>query len=461
MSKTKLKAKNKKIIYSLALIPLIVVLFLLGWFFSIIFEGEKPSITLQPLPEFLAGTQKFTLNISDMKRGLKTVKVSVNQEGRGITVLEEKFPFKGLLNRQGVHQYKKEISIDPSMSNLAQGRVDLNVQVRDYSRRGGGDGNLEIANHKMKVDTIPPAIRTISRMHNINIGGICLVVYQPSSDTLESGIFVGDYFSQGYPAGGESKKGIRVCYFAISHDSSSNPSIYLWAKDRAGNQSRSTFYNHIRRKRFRMERINITDKFLKHVLPYFSFYPLNPTKSDIQKFIKINNDLRKENHKTLHKILKNTSPEKLWEGPWVRLKNAATMARFGDRRHYYYKGKKVDEKIHLGVDLASLANAPVHATNNGRVIFAERFGIYGLTVILDHGQGLSSFYGHLGKIEVKNDQVVKKGENIGFTGRTGLAGGDHLHYGITVNGVFVNPIELWDGHWIEDNITRKLALTEE
>ena len=130
------------------------------------------------------------------------------------------------------------------MSNLAQGRVDLNVQVRDYSRRGGGDGNLEIANHKMTVDTIPPAIRTVSRMHNINIGGIGLVVYQPSSDTQESGIFVGEYFSQGYPVGGESKKGIRVCYFAVSHDSSSNPTIYLWAKDRAGNQSRTTFYNH-------------------------------------------------------------------------------------------------------------------------------------------------------------------------------------------------------------------------
>ena len=153
-----------------------------------------------------------------------------------------------------------------------------------------------------------------------------------------------------------------------------------------------------------------------------------------------------------------TIPKKLWHGPWLRLKNSATMARFGDHRSYEYKGKKFDEQVHLGIDLASLANSPIQATNNGRVIFSDRLGIYGFTVVLDHGQGLASLYGHLSQIDVKPDQEVKKGDIIGFTGQTGLAGGDHLHFGIMVNGVFVSPIEWFDEHWIKDNITRKLDL---
>jgi murein DD-endopeptidase MepM/ murein hydrolase activator NlpD len=178
----------------------------------------------------------------------------------------------------------------------------------------------------------------------------------------------------------------------------------------------------------------------------------------VDKFLKINNDLRQENHHTLIKLMEKTSPERFWEAPFLRLKNAATMSRFADRRLYYYKKKKIDEKFHLGVDLASLSNSPVQAANHGKVLFAGRLGIYGLTVVLDHGEGLASIYGHLSKLEATPDQMVKKGDVIGFTGRTGLAGGDHLHFAIMVNGVMVNPIEWWDNHWIKDNVTRKLKL---
>jgi murein DD-endopeptidase MepM/ murein hydrolase activator NlpD len=136
------------------------------------------------------------------------------------------------------------------------------------------------------------------------------------------------------------------------------------------------------------------------------------------------------------------------------------MAGFGDRRFYYYKGQKIDEQVHLGVDLASLANSEVQASNNGRVVFRDRLGIYGLTVVLDHGQGIASVYSHLSEIRVAMGQEVMKGEVIGLTGQTGLAGGDHLHFGIMVNGVFVNPIEWWDSHWIHDNIDRKLEILD-
>ena len=71
---------------------------------------------------------------------------------------------------------------------------------------------------------------------------------------------------------------------------------------------------------------------------------------------------------------------------------------------------------------------------------------------------IASVYSHLSKIDVELNKEIMKGETVGLTGQTGLAGGDHLHFGIMVNGIFVNPIEWWDPHWIQDNVTRKLAL---
>ena len=121
-----------------------------------------------------------------------------------------------------------------------------------------------------------------------------------------------------------------------------------------------------------------------------------------------------------------------------------------------YKGKVIDHQYHMGIDLASLALSPIPAANAGKVVFAEQLGIYGQTVILDHGFGLFTLYGHCSSLDVTVGQVVARGDTIAKTGTTGLAGGDHLHYGMLVGSTYVNPIEWWDAKWIENNITSKL-----
>ncbi len=451
--------KKKRITVLVIIGAALAVAGVLGWFLACIFEGEPPHVVVSPLPEFLASSQKLVIQVEDKNRGLRRLKISLNQEGRKITVLEKKFPFKGILNRDGVHTFKTEVFVDPKKLNLAQGRVDLYARAWDYSRRKGGDGNLSVSHQRSSIDTVPPAIRVISRLHYINVGGTGLIIYRVSSDTDQSGVYVNDYYFSGFPAAADEKEGTRVCYFAIPQDMvTAQPSVYLWAKDKAGNRSTTTFNYHIRKRKFRTERMNISDGFIKKVLPYFSFYPLDPNASLIEKFLKINKDLRKKNAAFFKELSKKASPEKLWKGDWVSLKNSAAMAKFGDRRKYYYKGKKVDEQVHLGLDLASLAHSDVPASNNGKVIFAGRVGIYGQTVVIDHGQGLDSSYSHLSNIAVAVGNTVQKGETIGQTGQTGLAGGDHLHFGVIVNGVFVNPVEWWDGHWVRDNVTKKLAL---
>jgi murein DD-endopeptidase MepM/ murein hydrolase activator NlpD len=176
----------------------------------------------------------------------------------------------------------------------------------------------------------------------------------------------------------------------------------------------------------------------------------------IEQFLKINRDLRQENYRQVVNIAQQTDPKMYWEGVFVRLPQSANRAGFADHRVYQYNGKEVDREVHLGVDLASLTNSPVPAGNAGRVAFAGYLGIYGNTVLIDHGFGLFSMYSHLSQINVKPGENVAKGDRLGVTGSTGLAGGDHLHFAMLIHNTFVNPIEWWDANWINHNVTSKL-----
>ncbi len=388
----------RKLVFLIGCVILLAILGVVGWFFAFVYESEAPSASLQPLPEYVSKAGKFTVTAEDKKRGLRAVRLSVTQGGKETVLLDEKFAYQGILNRDGVHQVQKDASLDPSALKLAQGEFSITLKVWDYSRRG--EGNLVSIEHKSIVDTVPPSLRAVSRMHNVTVGGVGFAVYQTSPDAASSGVFVDDLFFPGYPDKEQKEKGIHHCYFAIPYDKTSNPNINLWAKDKAGNEARTSFYYHVIRKKFREDKIEISDRFLQKLLPYFSFYPMDSEESDIKKFLKINNELRRENHESLSRLKDKTSPEKLWDGVWLTHWNGQTMARFADHRLYFYKGQRVDDKIHLGVDLASLTNAPVLASNSGKVIFADGLGIYGLAVVIDHGQGLASVYGHLSKIEV-------------------------------------------------------------
>ena len=128
------------------------------------------------------------------------------------------------------------------------------------------------------------------------------------------------------------------------------------------------------------------------------------------------------------------------------------MAGFAEHRTYYYNGNEIDQQVHLGIDLASTKRAEVHAANRGTVVFAEYLGIYGNTIILDHGQGIFSLYSHLSEIGVAVGELKDKRAVIGLSGATGMAGGDHLHFSMLVNGIFVTPLEWWDKQWLRLNI---------
>jgi murein DD-endopeptidase MepM/ murein hydrolase activator NlpD len=177
----------------------------------------------------------------------------------------------------------------------------------------------------------------------------------------------------------------------------------------------------------------------------------------IDQYVAINSELRRLNAEKIASFADETSPELLWQGVVFHpFTNNAVESGFADRRTYVYDGRDVDYQVHLGFDLASYAQASIVAANRGRVLFADELGIYGNCVIIDHGMGLQSLYAHLSTIDVQPGEMVDKDQPIGRSGMTGLAGGDHLHFTMLVQGRMVNPVEWWDAHWIQDRILRKL-----
>jgi murein DD-endopeptidase MepM/ murein hydrolase activator NlpD len=174
-------------------------------------------------------------------------------------------------------------------------------------------------------------------------------------------------------------------------------------------------------------------------------------------YLKINRDLRRMNNETISALANETAPEVFWRGAFKQLLNTAVEAGFADQRTYVYNGEDVDHQVHLGFDLASTAAAPVRAANRGLIVHAGWLGIYGNCVIIDHGMGLQSLYAHLSSIGVGTGQMVDLEQELGRSGATGLAGGDHLHFTMLLGGNAITPIDWWSAQWVQDRVLRKLV----
>jgi murein DD-endopeptidase MepM/ murein hydrolase activator NlpD len=322
------------------------------------------------------------------------------------------------------------------------------------------------ARRDVKVRLERPRVSVVSTHHYVNLGGSEMVVYRATPEDVTSGVVVGDVEYPGFPASAAALEGtkiadpaLRVAFFALLHDQDLKTPIRLFARDEAGNTARADFDYRVFPKPFKRSRIPVDDKFLDRVVPAIleGTTDVKPEGDNLAKFLVINGELRRKNNDKIASFAAGTKPELLWRGVVFHpFSNTAVESAFADHRTYLYKGKEVDQQVHLGFDLASFTGTPIVSANRGIVVFADELGIYGNCVIIDHGMGVQSLYGHLSSIEVKAGQTVEKEQQIGRSGMTGMAGGDHLHFTMLVNGKMVNPVEWWDAHWIQDRILRKL-----
>jgi murein DD-endopeptidase MepM/ murein hydrolase activator NlpD len=450
------KDKKKHTKLWLVIIGFLIIIVPVALFLMFRLEGEDPVVETDLLSPYLGRTQEISLSLADAKSGLRNLWVGLLKDGKETVLHEESFPSGGFLKGGGVAETSVKIKVAPKDLGYSDGKAILRIAVRDYSWRDWWKGNRTYMEKEVVIDTRPPRIEVLSRAHNINQGGAGLAIFRTSEDCSQSGVQVGDRFYPGHRGFFKDAR-VYLAFFALRYDQGTDTAILVKATDLAGNQGQGGLNYHIRRKVFRKDRINITDGFLNSKLPEFAAQiPQDEKLSPLDKFLIVNRDLREANYRKIAEVCSHSNNKLNWKGAFLRLPKSASRARFADHRTYFYQGKEIDREVHLGIDLASVANSPVPVANSGVVVLAAPLGIYGGTVIVDHGFGLYSMYSHLSYIAVKPGDQLASGDILGRTGATGLAGGDHLHFSMLVNHTFVNPVEWWDERWIDHNVLSKI-----
>lgn len=306
----------------------------------------------------------------------------------------------------------------------------------------------------VEVNTQPPSVSADGAQHYINQGGSELVTFNVSGYWTEAGVRVGKYTFRSFPMPGKPEgSGERFSLFAFPWDVPANTAPVVYARNPAGAEATASFWHKVTPKTFRSRELQLDDAFLQKVTN-----ELDPGGSGSlpDRYVKINREMRRENNEKLREMRMQTEQKVLWRGAFFRIGQVESF--FADQRSYMYGGKKIDQAMHLGFDLSDVQASPVKAANSGKVIHAGPLGIYGQCIVVDHGYGLQSIYGHLRQIDVKPGDMVQKEQVMGKSGATGLAGGDHIHFSMQVDGVQVNPLEWWDDHWIKDRILSKLPV---
>ncbi len=410
-------------------------------------ESEPPQITVSPDVDVL-GVAPLEIQVDDKGTGLRAVTVTLSQGGTDHSLASEQL---------GSPVSQKKISLVlAKVSGIKEGPAVLRVTARDASLRHFFRGNEAVLEKKFTIDITPPKLELIADDRYVNFGGVGAIVYKASADTATSGVRIGDHFFPGLPGQVKSQPDNFIALFAHPYDVPPDVRPVLVATDKAGNAREMRLAYELKNVRYKKSTLAISDSFLKNkVAPLLSDVAAREgAPKDV--FVAVNRRLRKENEDSITAITKKVTPSMLWNDAFTQLSNSKVEANFADQRTYTYNGESIDTAYHLGYDLSVTKNYPVEAANSGTVAFTGDLGIYGNTVILDHGLGLFTLYSHLSSIDVKAGDSVAKRQVLGKTGETGLAAGDHLHFGVYLDGVAVLPVEWWDQKWIVDNIKPKL-----
>ena len=416
-----------------------------------------PTITVDSPQKYVGRSTAFSATI-ESTTPVTEPEISIEQNGQTMPVTPEK------VDRAGAERVAVSGTIGKSAQPaLANGPARIVITAQRDVLFGYRQVS-STASHDVEVRLDPPRVAVTSLHHFINAGGAEFVIVRATPPDVEAGIQVGDARYRLYPgsAVGIADPAIRVGFFAWRHDQDEKTRLLAYARDPAGNEVTAPFDYRPFPKRFLNSRIPIDQRFLDRVVPAIASNTpaLNVDTATpeglLKGFLEINGNLRKRNNDTIAALAEKSQPKMLWSGAFAPMGNAQVESRFADRRTYFHDDKEIDRQVHLGFDLASLQQAPVLASNTGVVVFADYLGIYGNCVIVDHGLGVQTLYAHLSTMNVKEGDTVNRGHELGRTGATGLAGGDHLHFTVLLQGTPVNPVEWWDGHWMEDRVFRKI-----
>ena len=435
-------------------LPIVVVAI---WFAFGRFEGSAPRVQAPESIILGQSPQQIEIQISDEDSGIRSVSARLLHEAGSQSLAEEVFP--GDLISGGNQRSRHatlSLNLNPAAGMAPDGNATLVLQVRDWSWRGGLSGNRAEVSIPVVIDTRPPTLNIESGLTYIHRGGSAAAVYSVEESDLVDGVQVGDSFFPGYPHP-SGEVGRRVAIFAVPVEAPTDVRVEAVAWDPAGNAGSASFPAKVLKRSFRKSSIEIEEGFVERVAVPLAREARLENSSPADTFRRVNEELRVLNEATVRESLaESTQNQPLWQGAFKQLQGSKVTSRFAEDRSYILNGVPVSRARHYGFDLASVARAPITATAHGVVAFAGPLGIYGRCVIIDHGLGVASLYGHLSEIMVEKGEVVKAGQTLGRSGSTGLAGGDHLHFAILVGNDYVNPLEWWDPKWLRSHIGVRL-----
>jgi murein DD-endopeptidase MepM/ murein hydrolase activator NlpD len=394
------------------------------------------------------GPARLEIGVTDQGAGLKSITATLSAGGT-------EHPIAAEVYADAVREKKISVAL-PKLAGVKEGPAVLRVSARDGSLWKFFRGNETVLQKEFTIDLTPPTIELVAEDRYVNFGGAGAIVYKPSADTVTSGVRVGDHFFPGFKGQVKGQPDHFIALFAHPYNAPAQAKAVVIATDKAGNTREMPIVHELKNVKYRKSTIAISDSFIQSkVAPLLNGVDARGGSAK-EIFLAVNNRLRKENEDRIAAITKKSTPSILWKGAFVQLSNSKVEANFADERTYTYENEPIDKAYHLGYDLSVTKRYPVEAANSGTVVFAGDLGIYGNTVILDHGLGLFTLYSHLSSMDVKDGDTVQQRQILGKTGDTGLAAGDHLHYGVYLHGVAVLPVEWWDAKWIADNIQPKL-----
>ncbi len=422
--------------------------------------GPAPEVAVKRPGGSIGKKTPVAVAVSEPVRGLSHVSVELVQGERVEKLADKTYAPRPAWSFWGGKTDRDELALDigrGAIKGLKAGKATLRVTA-DRAGAWFRHPAPTVSETGFEVRLTPPSLGVTSTFHYVRQGGCEAVTYRVGESSVKDGVRAGDLFFPGYPLPGGGKQD-RFALFAVPWDQADPSKVKVVASDDADNESEVTFIDQFTPHKAFQATMGLSDAFLNKVVP--AIMSGTPELADkgglLENFLEINRDLRKTDAAALVELASKSKPEFLWSRTFLPMINAKVTAPFAEQRTYVYQGRTVDHQVHLGFDLAATKAVPVPSSNDGVVVLARFFGIYGNAVVVDHGYGLQSLYGHLSTIDVKEGQAVKRGDILGRTGDTGLAGGDHLHFSILLDGQPVNPQEWWDGHWIRDRVARKLG----
>jgi murein DD-endopeptidase MepM/ murein hydrolase activator NlpD len=426
----------------LAVVPIVILVPIV----VVLARSARPVLDLTTDVKTIGQATPVSVHVTD-PRGIKSASAAIVQNGQTFMVWQLPQPLKA---KEATWNFTAGVR---TTALLKDGPAKLMVEAKsnDLLHRSAK------VERDVTVVTRPPSVSVDSEQHYIYIGMADLATFDVSGAYTTAGVRVGDQSFRAWPMPG-GKPGMFALYaFAWNMPQTTVPVVF--AANGAGNDVTSpltVIFPKKEQPHYTVHQLQVSDQFMQKVVGELD---PNGTGDMVARFVKINNDMRKANNKTLSELRLKTADHFLFSQPFQRQSHSAAEATFADLRHYIYQGKEIDQQVHLGYDLAVTQHVGVEASNDGRVVLAAPLGIYGNCIVVDHGYGLQTIYGHLSHIDVHEGDVVKRGQVMGQSGMTGMAGGDHVHFAMQLDGVQIDPKEWWDPHWIQDHVARRVELT--